>query len=153
MLLNESFNNVITMARTPSIKSPDGGQSFDTSTALAGLYLWLLFGFFSPLISCDLQRAISKNMYVKHLVALITFFFLLTVIDNDNDTGILATWVKTFVVYILFLMSTKNQLLASGTVLVLLIIDQTIKLHMQYILKHHPTKNLHNLQNMREKPL
>ena len=150
MPFNESFKGMITVSGAPSIKSSDGGKSFDTSTALAGLYLWLLFGFFSPLISCDLQRVISKNMYTKHLVAFITFFFLLTVIDNDNDSGILVTWIKTFIVYILFLMSTKSQLLASGTVLALLIVDQTIKLHMQYTLKHTPGKDLSYLQNIRE---
>ena len=155
MEYNEQFKGALDSAKsTPSVKSPDEGnpfkKSFDTSTALAGMYLWLLFGFFSTLISCDLQRAVSQNMYIKHLVALITFFFLMTVIDNDNDAGIVQTWLKTFVVYILFLMSTKSKLLASTAVLILLIIDQTIKIHMQYTLKHHPEKNLDTLKKVRE---
>ena len=152
----EDFKGAITKGEsiTPSIKSPDEGKpfkkSFDTSTALSGMYLWLLFGFFSTLIGCDLQRIVSTNIYVKHFVALITFFFLMTVIDTENDVGIVDTWFKTFLVYILFLMSTKNKLLTSIIVLTLLIIDQTIKIHMQYTLKHNPEKDVSNLTKIRE---
>ena len=136
------------------IKSPDEAKpfvkSFDTSTALAGMYLWLLFGFFSSLLGCDLQRAVTGNMYIKHLVALITFFFLMTVIDTDNEAGIVETWIKTFVVYILFLMSTKSKLIASITVLLILIVDQTLKIHMQQVLKRNPTEDLSTIQKVRD---
>lgn len=150
----EHFKGSINTASSPAIKSPDEEKpfkkSFDTSTALAGMYLWLLFGFFTTLLSCDLQHVVSSNMYLKHLVALITFFFLMTVIDSENDAGIIETWIKTFIVYFLFLMSTKSKLLASATVLILLIIDQTIKIHIQYVQKHEPTKNLDTLKQIRE---
>ena len=150
----EHFKGTISDSDSPAVKSPDEGvpfkKSFDTSTALAGMYLWLLFGFFSSLLSCDLQRIVTTNMYVKHLIALITFFFLMTVIDSDNQSGIGETWIKTFIVYILFLMSTKNKLFASATVLILLIIDQTIKIHMQYTLKQDPTKDLSTFSKVRE---
>lgn len=29
---------------------------FDSKKALAALYLWLLFGFLSTMVSCDLQK-------------------------------------------------------------------------------------------------
>lgn len=152
---NENFKGTITKeSSVPSMKSPDEAQpfkrSFDTPTALTGMYLWLLFGFFSTLIGCDLQRLVSNNMYVKHLVALVTFFFLMTVIDSENDVGIVDTWIKTLIVYVLFLMSTKSKILASITVLIILIIDQTIKIHIQYILKHNPERNITHLNTIRE---
>jgi len=125
-------------------------QSFDTSSALAGMYLWLLFGFFSSLLSCDFQRAVSQNMYAKHLIAFITFFFLMTVVDNNNHITILQTWLKTLIVYILFLMSTKSKLLASMTVFIILVIDQTIKIHIQNVQSKNPIADIRNYQKARD---
>ena len=107
--------------------------SFDTSSALAGLYLWLLFGFFTSLLGCDLQRLVSQNMYVKHFLALISFFFLFTLLDPNNRTNIGHVWLKTILVYLLFVMSTKSKAWASILILILLIIDQTLKTQISYV--------------------
>jgi hypothetical protein len=125
-------------------------NSFDTSSALAGMYLWLLFGFFSSLLSCDFQRAVANNMYAKHLIAFITFFFLMTVVDNNNHITIVQTWLKTLLVYILFLMSTKSKLLASLTVFIILVIDQTIKIHIQNVQSKNPIADVRNYQKARQ---
>jgi hypothetical protein len=37
----------------------DSSYIFDTSTALSGLYLWLLFGYSSRLLSCDIQKLMT----------------------------------------------------------------------------------------------
>jgi len=116
---------------TPSpTRAPD---TFDTSTALAGLMLWLLFGFFTSLLGCDLQRLVSQNMYVKHFLTLLSFFFLFTLLDPGNKAGIGKVWLKTVAVYLLFVASTKSKAWASIAVVVLLIIDQTIKMQANYI--------------------
>jgi hypothetical protein len=150
----DNFKGALTVdSNTPTVDSttePLFKNSFDTSTALAGMYLWLLFGFFSSLLGCDLQRTVTQNMYVKHLVALVTFFFLMTVIDSNNKEGIAKTWLKTIIVYLLFLMSTKSKLLASVTVLLVLVIDQTIKIHMQYLLQHNKNEDLSIYQKVRD---
>ena len=107
--------------------------TFDTSSALAGLYLWLLFGFFTSLLGCDLQRLVSQNMYIKHFLALISFFFLFTLLDPGNRSSISQIWLKTVLVYVLFVMSTKSKAWASILILVLLIIDQTLKTQLNYL--------------------
>jgi hypothetical protein len=156
MLRQEAFKGTtdISLSITPAIKSPDEAvpfkKSFDTTSAIAAMYLWLLFGFFSSLLGCDLQRAVINNMYIKHILAITTFFFLMTVIDADNQTGIAQTWLKTLVVYVVFLMSTKSKLLASITVLFILIIDQTILLQIKYDMKQNPNANTNKLQKVRQ---
>jgi hypothetical protein len=116
---------------TPSLTPPI--ITFDTSSALAGLYLWLLFGFFTSLLGCDLQRLVSQNMYVKHFLALISFFFLFTLLDPGNRASITQVWTKTVLVYAIFVMSTKSKAWASILVLILLIVDQTIKTQINYL--------------------
>jgi len=110
-----------------------GVKSFDSVSAIAGLYLWLLFGFFTSLLGCDLQRIMTQNIYVKHLMALTAFFFLMSVVDTDNQISLGMTWLKTFVVYILFMISIKSKILASGLFIALLLVDQSIKVHMAYL--------------------
>jgi len=108
----------------------DFKDTFDTSTALSSMYLWLLFGFLSTMINCDLQRFIHSHPLARHIVAFIAFFFLFTIIDTNNKTNMATIWVKTFVVYVLFILTTKSKWYFAMPVLGLLLIDQSIKKHV-----------------------
>jgi hypothetical protein len=145
--MNEEFKGSLTNAQVSQPASNNTetklfSKSFDTTTALAGMYLWLLFGLFTPLLSCQLQRQIINNMYVKHLFAFITFFFLMTVVDPDNKEGIPRTLLKSFIIYVLFMLSTKTTLLFALLIVSLLITDQLIKIHMQYLINNKIYKNI-----------
>ena len=108
---------------------------FDTRTALSGLYLWLLFGYLSSMISCDLQKLMTENNAIRHIVGIIAFFFLFTLIDSQNKSHIHIgyIWLKTLIVYLIFILMTKSKWYFSISVLLLLIIDQSIKLHHDYM--------------------
>lgn len=121
--------------------SGSGLKSFDTTSAIAGLYLWLLFGFFTSLLGCDLQRIMTKNIFVKHLMALVTFFFLMSVVDTDNNISVAMTWLKTVVVYILFMISIKSKIISSAIFLGLLLADQTLKVEISYLQNNNPSAN------------
>lgn len=137
------------MNNTPQSSTPEKASSFDATTALAGLYLWLIFGFFTSLLGCDLQRLIGKNIFVKHLMAVFAFFFLFSVIDQSNKSDVGTTWLKTIAVYILFMLSIKSKTLASVAFVLILIIDQTIKLHMDYKTQNNDKTNMEALRNTR----
>jgi hypothetical protein len=51
---------------------------FDYRDAIAGFLLWLLFGFLSSMVSCDLQRFMQSHLLFRHFVGLVSFFFLFT---------------------------------------------------------------------------
>ena len=123
--------------------------SFDASTALAGLYLWLIFGFFTSLLGCDLQRLVSQNILVKHFLALFAFFFLFSVIDQSNKSDVGTTWLKTILVYILFMLSIKSKNATSIAFVMLLIVDQTIKLHMEYKTQNNDYSNMETFRRVR----
>lgn len=108
-------------------------QSFDSTTALAGMFLWLLFGYLSSQINCDLQRMLANSVLVKHLISILAFFFLFTLIDGNNKANLATTWVKTLVIYGLFILTTKSKWYFVVPVLTLLLADQSIKKYLQEV--------------------
>lgn len=110
----------------------DLSNTFDTTNALCGMYLWILFGYLAALLNCDLQRFIKSHPLVIHLVGLLTFFFLFTLIDDANKTSVGNIWIKTIFIYVLFILTTKSKWYFVVPVLIILLIDQTIKKNLSY---------------------
>lgn len=110
----------------------DFSNTFDTTNALSGMYLWILFGYLAALLNCDLQRFLKSHPLVIHLVGLLTFFFLFTLIDGANKTSVVNIWIKTIFIYILFVLTTKSKWYFVVPVLIILLIDQTLKKHLSY---------------------
>jgi hypothetical protein len=108
-------------------------DTFDSKEALSALYLWLLFGFLSSMVSCDMQRWMKDNTAFRHLVGIVAFFFLFTVIDQKNQQPVSYIWAKTFFVYFLFILMIKSKWQFSIPVLLLLIVDQSIRVQMDYM--------------------
>jgi hypothetical protein len=125
---------------------------FDVRTAIAGLYLWLLFGFLSSIVSCDIKLLMTNNVYFRHFVGIISFFLLFTVIDKDNDMDIISIWIKTCFIYFIFLLMTKSKWYFSIPVLLLLLVDQSFKFQIEFTQKVDPKSNKINYyENIRKK--
>jgi len=119
---------------------------FDTKTALSGLYLWLLFGFLSTMVNCDIQKLMRDSLIMRHTVGFFSFFLLFTLGEANNAKSnavapsaatahILYIFLKTLAVYGLFLIMIKSKWYFSLPVLGLLIIDQSIKAYRNYLVK------------------
>ena len=115
-------------------------NTFDTKTALSALYLWLLFGFLSSMVSCDIQKWMMKDLFFRHFIGIIAFFFLFTVLDTNNKSSAGNVWIKTIIVYFIYILMTKSKWQFALPVLLLLIIDQTIAVHLKHI-KANPDEN------------
>lgn len=105
----------------------DFSNTFDSTNALSSMYLWIIFAYLSALLNCDLQRLIANHPLVLHLVGLTAFFFLFTLLDSKNQTSVGTVWVKTLFIYILFVLMTKSKWYFVVPVLVLLLVDQSLK--------------------------
>lgn len=103
------------------------GNTFDTTNALSGMYLWLIFGYLSALLNCDLQRFLKSHTLITHMFGFVAFFFLFTLLDSNNKNSILVVWLKTLFIYALFVLMTKSKWYFVIPVLALLLIDQSIK--------------------------
>lgn len=108
-------------------------MAFDTQSSLAALYLWLVFGYLGVMLNCDIQRFVRNNAVVRHVMGLVAFYFLFTVIDSKNSSPVWTVFAKTLVVYALFVLATKSRWQFAVTALVLLFADQVIKNHAEYL--------------------
>lgn len=107
----------------------DLNTSFDTTTAMLALFLWLVFGLLSPhFVNCDVQRLIANNVYARQATGLLAFFFLFTLIDSGSaDASLSTTVVKTVLVYALFISFTKSKWYFAIPVMVLLAASQLVR--------------------------
>jgi hypothetical protein len=126
--------------------------TFDTTNALAGMFLWLIFGFLSHLINCDLQRFLLTNPYWIHFFGIVAFFFLFALVDN-NSTSIGIVWIKTILVYILFIFMTKARWFFAVPILILLLITQSIQKDVEIKSKSnkYDKESLQKIKNTQEK--
>ena len=109
--------------------------SFDGTGSFAMLYLWMIFGYLGVLLNCDLQKMISQHAVLRHALAIIAFYFLFTALDPNNNVHVIYVFLKTIIVYCLFVLATKTRWYFSGIALLLLFIDQVIKNHISYLEK------------------
>lgn len=103
-------------------------SAFDSTSALAGIFLWILFGYLAKTLNCDLQRLLS-NPLILHTIGLLCFLFLFTILDQSasKDATIIGVWIQTVVVYFLFVLMTKSKWYFVLPVLLTLLVDQTLK--------------------------
>jgi hypothetical protein len=105
----------------------DLSGTFDTTNALSGIYLWIIFAYLSTTLNCDLQRLLMKNPIFIHIMGWTSFFFLFTLLDANNKTTMSIILIKTVFVYIMFVLMTKSKWYFVVPVLGILLIDQAIK--------------------------
>ena len=111
--------------------------SFDIRFAIAALYLWLLFGFLSSMVSCDMQRLMNDNIVFRHTVGITAFLLLFTTLDSDNKDNVFQTWKKTIMVYFVFLLLTKSKWYFSVPTLFLIVLDQSINIQIRYLINNN----------------
>jgi hypothetical protein len=102
-------------------------DTFDTTFALSAMFLWIIFSYLANMLNCDLQRLLKSSLLVVHISGILAFFFLFTLLDPNNKSSIGAIWLKTLFVYILFVAMTKSKVFFVVPVLILLLIDQSLK--------------------------
>lgn len=102
-------------------------DTFDTTYALSSMFLWIAFSLLVVMINCDVQRLVKSNPIVMHLLGLTAFFFLFTLLDSNNKQALYIIYFKTMLVYFLFVLMTKSKWYFVVPVLLMLLIDQSIK--------------------------
>jgi len=105
--------------------------TFPITTALSGLFLWIIFGYLTVLLNCDLQRVLKHNPIALHLAGIVAFYFLFTVLDA-NVAPIWLIWLKTIGVYALFVMMTKSKWYFVLPVMLLILADQCMRQQVAY---------------------
>lgn len=107
-------------------------NTFDMTNALCAMFLWILFGYLGSMVNCDLQRMIDQGMFMRHMIGLLSFYFLFTLLDGKNAAGPGPIFLKTVVVYVLFIFTCKSKWYFVLPVLVLLMLDQVMKKQYEF---------------------
>lgn len=118
----------------------------EIGTLLLVLYLSVVMSFKS-IVNCDVQRLLKKNVYANHFVLFCAFLFLISL--NNMSSSLSDTWIKSIIVYFMFMLFIKSQLWTVVTVFFLLVVDQSIKIFINDKLKD-PSKDVSNLVKARE---
>ena len=111
----------------------DKVSGLEYKSGLFLFYVVIMSKYFEDMISCDLQRYMERSIIPRHIIAFMTAFFtiILTEYGNDEDnTTTLFDYLKTtFVIYFLFLFSTKAKAEFVFPMLFLLLGDQILKIY------------------------
>ena len=100
--------------------------------ALLIFYIILMARFFENFFSCDLQRLFMYNVAAKHVIAFISAFFLITLVDQNasNAKNIGELFATTFKIYALYIMSTKAKAYFVLPMIIVLFVDQILKIQI-----------------------
>lgn len=100
--------------------------------ALLIFYIILMARFFENFFSCDLQRLFMYNVAAKHVIAFISAFFLITLVDQNasNAKNIGELFLTTFKIYALYIMSTKAKAYFVLPMIIVLFVDQILKIQI-----------------------
>jgi hypothetical protein len=110
-------------------------KSFDMTSAIAFMLLWVMFAYTTPLLSCQTQRIMESSVYPKHMMGIIGFFCLLAITDTKNNSHIGILWTKSVIGYLFFMMLMKTHIYTFIIVLVLLAIDISLRVQIDYMKK------------------
>lgn len=107
---------------------------------IGSLYFWLLFGKLSDTITCDLKRSFENPLF-RHFTAIISIFLLFVIIDK-SELGALEVWKNTFILYIFYVLLTKNKLYFSIPIILLVLVDQSLNSENIHLKKNDDNKIL-----------
>lgn len=98
----------------------------DAANAFGLFFMTIAANFTGNLLSCDIQRNFTNNLFSKHLIAfsLLFFFIILTNKDTllkgkENDEWIIPEFLlNALIIYIIFLICTKMEFLYTAMILI-----------------------------------
>lgn len=120
----------------------DKSTQFYSIKLINGAFFLLLIissGFVGDILNCKYQRLVINNIYIKHLVAFFTLYFLNSNLFSDNDHP-MNNLYNCIVLYIIFIIIMRLNITFTGIVLVLIFIIHL--LHNHYVFyKNNPDKS------------
>lgn len=103
----------------------------NTVSSIGILYVVVAANYVGDIFSCDLQRLLTRSPLVKQMVVLIgALVWVIEAYDSANLT-FAEVMTKTVYLYILFLLSTKSTTHTLLPMLVMIVIDQVLRVWEQ----------------------
>ena len=117
-------------------------MEFDISHALSGIYLWLIFGIALSLFNCKIIKIINKYLLLQYITLLLSIFFLFIVIEPENSKKHLSLlFLNSLIIFTFFILLVKINKFISLGILVLILINQMLKVHINYMINNNIENN------------
>lgn len=115
--------------------------NFYSVRLINGMFFLLLIissGFVDDILNCKYQRLVINNIYMKHLVAFLTLYFLNSNLFTDEDHPI-NKLINCIILYIIFIIIMRLNLTFTGIVLILIFIIHLLHQHYTFY-RENPDK-------------
>ena len=124
----------VTPTAAPTVAAPSLGSAIrDNMYGVFALFIIIAGNYLGELFSCSVQRVLMYNQYVKHLMAFMTMYFFVIVIDPDNiKLSIGHQVIIMLVIYVTFILLTKCHACMTPVVVLMLFVLYCVKVHKQY---------------------
>ena len=110
----------------------DQQKLFDT---LFLLFLGTIGGFVGGgITSCEIQRIIRDSVLIKQLIFFIIIFTTNSFVQKKSD--ILSTFVRSFILFVVFVLLMKNNYKSIIFSIILLFINKLLLQHIEYLKKN-----------------
>lgn len=95
-------------------KNMDINQSIiPVDQLLRGIFLFIIAvsgNFIAELLSCNTQKLLTTNMYIKHFIGLLIIYFAIGFTNSEKAVHPFLTLFNSLIVYILFILFSKMNL-------------------------------------------
>lgn len=106
--------------------------------ALLLLFLLISTNFFVDTINCDLQSMLYKNIFIKHIIIYFLIFFSID-LTVDADMSPITIGKNSLVIYIFYLLLTKQTPAMFVINIILMIVVYILSLQITYDNKNNIT--------------
>ena len=121
---------------------------------LIQLYSKQLFFFFlivsgnylAELFSCNIQKNIIKNRFIKHVVGLCTLYFFVTLVDRDKLNKPIQAFYSAIVFYVWFLLISHTSSNYTLIIIVLFVLIYILNDILEHYINHE--NDPHNKKRM-----
>ena len=112
--------------------------------AFFAIYLIIACNYIGEIFGCKFRKLLQDNIYMKHLVAYLTFLFLVILVSVENITtkeGLLNSLLYSVIFYVWFILTTSTYIWITILIIILFFVMYSIKLRI---------KNIENIKEKRE---
>lgn len=97
--------------------------------------LFMIIGgnFLAPLFPCKLQRMLTNNMYVKHVLGLLTLIFFVELADVGSEMTLGQTIISSIMLYIWFILTTAMEAKVFMALVVLFAVMYSLRIYLNQL--------------------
>lgn len=107
----------------------------NTVSAIGILYVVVAANYVGDVFACDLQRLLTHSMLTKQLVLVLGALVWVVEAYDSTDLSFTQILLKSSLLYILFLLSTKSTAATLLPMLTLMLVDQVLRVWEQRVPK------------------